>query len=144
MANEIRLEGFDEFKKKLAGLPGRSRIAIDAIVQDEAKRWEGLAKRSAPRNKIVGLGGRLLGGIISRKIADYSAEVTVNTRYSPYVEFGTGTKVSVPADLIKYALQFKGSRKVIGMAAQPYLFVHKLAVETSLKTRVQNYLNKQQ
>ena len=144
MANEIRLEGFSEFRKKLESLNGKTRQVCGAIVLDEAKRWEGLIKRSAPRNKIIGLGGKLAGGITSRSIGDLSAEVSANARYAPYVEWGTGSRVSVPADLAKYAIQFKGRRQVKGMAAQPYFFIHLPAIRTSLFSRVQRYLNTNQ
>lgn len=43
--------------------------------------------------------------------------------YSPYQEFGTGTKVVAPADVRDYAMTFKGKgiRKV-NLRAQPYFF----------------------
>ena len=52
-----------------------------------------------------------------------SAEVGTNVHYAPYVEFGTGTSVSVPTGLEDYAMQFKGRgiRKV-NIRARPYLF----------------------
>lgn len=41
--------------------------------------------------------------------------------YAPYVEFGTGAKVSVPKGYEEYAMQFKKHKKVVGMNAHPYL-----------------------
>jgi hypothetical protein len=52
-----------------------------------------------------------------------TGEVVVGVGYGPYVEFGTGSKVQVPAELKDYAMQFKGAgiRKV-NTRAQPYLY----------------------
>ena len=52
-----------------------------------------------------------------------TGEVVVGAEYGPYVEFGTGAGVIVPAELREYALQFKGAgiRKV-NTRAQPYLY----------------------
>lgn len=40
-----------------------------------------------------------------------SAKVWTNVEYAPYVEFGTKSKVSVPAEIMQYASQFMGSTK---------------------------------
>lgn len=54
-------------------------------------------------------------------ILDYN--VTVAVHYAPYVEFGTGALVDVPAGLESYAIQFKGRGiKQVNMPAHPYLF----------------------
>ncbi len=135
MANEIKLEGWDKFMKKLDGLPASIFTKVDAIVQDEAKRWEGLAKRSAPVNF-----GTLRSRIQAVPVAQMSAEVISPTKYSPYVEWGTGTRVNVPSDLTAYAIQFKGVKKVIGQHPNAYFFIHKPAVELSLNNRVNKFL----
>jgi HK97 gp10 family phage protein len=49
-------------------------------------------------------------------------QVVSAAEYSAYVEFGTGTKVSVPEGLEEFAIQFKGTKAVPGMRAQPYFF----------------------
>lgn len=143
MAN-VKIEGFREFRAKLDKLPKQTRQVVGAIIHDEAMRWEGLIKRSAPRNKIIGLGGRLAGSITSRKTGELSAEVSANVKYAPYVEWGTGAKVSVPADLAKYAIQFKGSRQVAGQRPQPYFFIHAPLITKSVNDKVGKYLNTEQ
>lgn len=135
MANEIRLEGWDRFKKKLDGLPATVFNTANIIVQDEAKRWEGLAKRSVPVNF-----GALWSRIQAVPVAQMSAEVVSPTRYSPYVEWGTGTRVNVPADLTNYAIQFKGQRKVIGRHPHGYFFIHKPAIEKTFNDRLNKLL----
>lgn len=47
-------------------------------------------------------------GISSKKTAQGARELVSAAAYSAYIEWGTKTKVSVPADLTDYAAQFKG------------------------------------
>lgn len=52
-----------------------------------------------------------------------SAEVFNTVKYAPFVEFGTGALVQVPAEQQEYALQFKGKTgRVVNRRARPYLF----------------------
>lgn len=143
MAN-VKIEGFREFRAKLDNLPKQTRQVVGGIVVDAANEWARLAKKSAPFNKIIGLGGRLVGSITARQTGELSAEVSANVKYAPYVEWGTGAKVSVPADLAKYAIQFKGSRQVAGQRPQPYFFIHAPLITKSVNDRVGKYLNTEQ
>ena len=46
-----------------------------------------------------------------------------NKEYAPYVEFGTGGLVDVPAGLEEYAIQFKGAGiKEVNLPARPALY----------------------
>ena len=139
-----KLEGFDKFQAKLANLPKNVENNLGLIVFDEAKRWAGLASRKAPRNKVIGLGGKLAQGVRSEKTGSLTAEVTSNVMYSPYVEWGTGSKVSVPPDLASYAIQFKGTRIVVGQRPQPFFFIFKDQILKSLVDRAKAYLSKPQ
>lgn len=52
-----------------------------------------------------------------------NAEVFNTVKYAPFVEFGTGSLVEVPAEQEEYALQFKGKTgRVRNYRARPYLF----------------------
>lgn len=73
-------------------------------------------------------GGRLRASIRPQTggrmgVSEYTARVGTNVRYAPYVEFGTGSKVQIPAGKEDYAAQFKGKgiRKV-NRYAHPFLF----------------------
>jgi hypothetical protein len=49
--------------------------------------------------------------------------VFTDVKYAPFVEFGTGSLVEVPAEQQEYALQFKGKTgRVRNYRARPYLF----------------------
>jgi hypothetical protein len=52
-----------------------------------------------------------------------SAEVGTNIEYAPFVEFGTGSGVSVPAGQEEFAMQFKGKTgRKRNYPARPFLF----------------------
>lgn len=52
-----------------------------------------------------------------------AAQVGNSVEYAPFVEFGTGLLVDVPAEQTEYAAQFKGKTgAVVNRRARPYLF----------------------
>jgi HK97 gp10 family phage protein len=52
-----------------------------------------------------------------------SAEVGTNVEYAPFVEFGTGSGVSIPAGQEEFAMQFKGKTgRKRNYPARPFLF----------------------
>jgi HK97 gp10 family phage protein len=119
--------GFKEFRNKLNSLPKDIQEEVDGFVLDAAQQWEERAKLDAPVDK-----GFLRSGITSKFTGRMSAEVYSNEEYSPYVEWGTGTRVKVPADLQKYAIQFKGKKQTIGRYPHPYFFIQRPIIEKSL------------
>lgn len=82
---------------------------INAETEAIAFQIEHDAKVNAPKNF-----GKLAQSISTKdgnddkKEAIISKVITVNEYYAPYVEFGTGVKVSIPAELSDLAAQFKG------------------------------------
>lgn len=73
-----------------------------SVVLDAAKTWEERAKLAAPHDQ-----GRLRSEIRGDKTGPMRAEVVSPVDYSPYIEWGTKTRVSVPAELQAYAQQFR-------------------------------------
>lgn len=103
MPNSIKLTGFKEFSTKLKNLPATVIKEVDHEVQDGGQLWAQLAKRDAPVDQ-----GRLKGTIHSAKKGEMINEITANAEHAPYVEWGTKSKVRVPADIADYAAQFRG------------------------------------
>ncbi|AGO48329.1 tail completion or Neck1 protein [Cellulophaga phage phi17:1] len=65
--------------------------------------------------------GFLRGSIIGLS-KDLEGKVSTGVNYAPYVEFGTGGDVDVPAGFESYAMQFKGKGlRQINMPARPFL-----------------------
>ncbi len=165
----IRTIGFKEFEQKLNKLPVNINNRMGAYCYDAIKEWEGKAKRSAPKDQ-----GFLAGKISSGMTSEMSGEVVSPEDYSAYLEWGTKTRVNVPADMQAYAAQFKGgngrkgakemiydwckrvgikkeawwfvylSIMIKGVKPHPFFFIHKTEIQNKLNNKVQKYLGTQQ
>lgn len=109
----------------------------DVEVNDAALFWEEKAKEAAPVNT-----GFLRNRISVSKTVQLQAEVVSSTNYSPYVEWGTGTRVSVPSELQAYALTFKGKKRTIGRFPHPFFFIQRPLVEKKLMEGLNRVLAK--
>lgn len=122
MANgvPVQVEGLDRLIKKMGSLPENVKNEVDAELADTANSFVNRAVNAAPVDT-----GFLKNGITFERIGVMNYEVTSHAPYSAYVEFGTITMVSVPAELTSYASQFKGKgiKKTGGMPARPFFFV---------------------
>lgn len=119
--------GFTEFVQKLNNLPSEIKEEASGYVYDGIKYWEQLAKSDAPVDK-----GPLRQNIRGEMTGELSAEIVNPIEYAPYVEWGTGTRVSVPADLQAYALTFKKEKITIGRYPHPYFFIQRPLVEKKI------------
>ena len=79
---------------------------INAETQAIAIQIETDAKKLAPKNF-----GKLAQSISRLKVKPALYKVTVNELYGVYLEFGTGTKVNVPAEFADMANTFKGKKQ---------------------------------
>lgn len=79
---------------------------IDAETQATAISIMTDAKKLAPKNF-----GKLAQSIGNEKVKTSLYKVTVNELYGAYMEFGTGTKVNVPAEFADIAASFKGKKQ---------------------------------
>lgn len=60
---------------------------------------------------------------INGEVKGLEGVVRVNATYAPFVEFGTGGLVDVPAGLEDYAIKWKGAGvKQINLTPRPYLY----------------------
>lgn len=81
---------------------------IDTALNTAALEIEATAKRLAPKDM-----GAISQGISANTNGRFQKEITVNTPYAAYAEFGTGKYAAayastLPADWKTYAAQFKG------------------------------------
>ena len=115
----------ERFKAFTRGVSEQNRQECDQLIKQTAMTTQRRAMMFAPVN--FGFLRRSVGykidGMMSAMIWAGGAGSGINVKYAPYVEFGTGTRVSVPGDVKDYAIQFKGAglRKV-NNRAQPYFF----------------------
>lgn len=117
MPTAITLSGFKEFEAKIAALPKVLQQEINLEVGVAADEWASLAKEASPIDV-----GFLRGLITAAKTGEGTYEVISGAEYSAYVEWGTRTKVRVPADLQAYASQFKGGEGEGTGTAKSFIF----------------------
>lgn len=79
---------------------------IDAETEAIAFQIETDAKKLSPKNF-----GKLAQSISHSKPKELQRKVTVNELYGAYMEFGTGSKVNVPAEFQQMANNFKGKKQ---------------------------------
>ena len=90
----------------------RSAINIEREAKNAAPVDMGILRSSIAKTVTASDSGRVL-----------EAEVGTNVEYAPFVEFGTGSGVSVPAGQEEFAMQFKGKTgRKRNYPARPFLF----------------------
>ncbi len=119
MAVSVNIKGFKELEKSLKefGKEGQA-VALD-VTFTTATEIERDAKKAAPKNY-----GKLAQSIRSIKVEnEVKYKVQANEPYAAFVEFGTGTKVSIPDGWSDMAADFRGRGiKQINITPQPYLY----------------------
>jgi hypothetical protein len=101
----------------------------------EARKILNQAKTKAPK-----LTGKLRNSGIVEHTLD-NTKITFNADYAPYLEFGTGGNVSIPAGFEELAIQFKGKGiKQINIKPQPYLIPAFLTGSANYQKEVERIL----
>lgn len=122
------------------GLGEKIQRNLIGALQTAALNIETAAKMDCPAPMGI-LRGSIRIETIKNEEDVYGYKIGSDLPYAPYVEFGTGAKVSVPSEYKEFALQFKGQKEVAGMNAQPYLLPNfemqveqfKINIEKALK-----------
>ena len=108
-AVKFDIKGLDKLQKKIGQLPKE----LQEEVVGEVQAWG------------FDVNAEQIGLISQQKIQDLGAlqqntkavpkpdgvELISNVYYAPFIEFGTGAKVKVPAELNDYASQFRGKKR---------------------------------
>lgn len=95
-------KGISQTIAKLQAFGKDTEKQINAEIEATAIQVEGDAKKLAPKNF-----GKLAQSISRKKVKNLVWKVTVNEIYGAYMEFGTGTKVKVPAEFTEMAKTFQ-------------------------------------
>lgn len=135
---KVNIIGLDKVKANLSKMSTQLKTEVKATVEAGAKTFVRNAKRDAPKDF-----GQLAGSISYFPVSDLKFEIVSAKEYSPYVEWGTITRVSVPAEYQSYAIQFKGRglRKSGGMYPHPYFFKQVPLVKMQIETGVKAIFN---
>lgn len=102
----IGVTGLDKVLKKFGTLPKELIETVDENLAVAALDFESRAVSAAPHDE-----GGLRNQISARREGEMNWEVVSAAPYSAYMEWGTLSRVQVPADLQDYAAQFRGSNK---------------------------------
>jgi hypothetical protein len=102
----IQVTGLDELKKRFRGIPDAVTNGVDAEMQSVANEYVNKAVAMVPIDR-----GMIKNGITSTRLGEMNYEVVSGAPYSAYMEFGTKSKIRIPAGLTSYAAQFKGPGK---------------------------------
>ena len=108
----VTIKGLSSTISELRKFGEKAEKLINAETQSTAFNIEEDAKKRAPKNF-----GKLAQSIsTSQPISDknksiISRVITVNELYGAYMEFGTGSKVNVPAEFADMAATFKGKKQ---------------------------------
>jgi hypothetical protein len=118
----IRVNGLDDSLDKLARLARQNQTEAKQTIAETAINIERRAKENLSNLPFKdSVGGIAQSGYILYGADGLSADVGFNKHYSPYIEFGTGTNVDVPAGFEDYAMQFKGDGvRQVNIKPMPY------------------------
>jgi len=141
MADNIsfKIEGLDALIKRLGKLApeiakevamevNASALAIQSKARRDVKVDNGILRNSI-QLKEINTGDKIMYTVGSR------------LKYAPYVEFGTGGTVSVPAGYEDFAIQFKGKGiRKINLRPRPYLIPAFESEIPVLRKNIQNVI----
>lgn len=144
MADQIsfRIEGLDALITRIGKLAPEIAKEVAMEVNASALAIQSKARKSVAANSTDK--GRLVGSIQLKEINKGDKVIyTVGSRlkYAPYVEFGTGGKVSIPAGYEDFAYEFigKGIREV-NLRPRPYLIPAFESEIPVLRKNIQNVI----
>ena len=106
----------------------------------QARRIAGRVILNEAKKKAPKLTGKLRNSGTVEHTLD-NTKITFNADYAPYIEFGTGGSVEIPAGFEELAIQFKGTgKRTINIKPQPYLIPTFQAGSNSYKKEVERIL----
>ena len=119
---EFNKTSLNAFYKYLKDLEGDVADYVRAEIEDSILAIESEAASNVRVNF-----GNLKNSIQSTPIKQSKNEITggveVGAEYAPYVEFGTGGGVRVPAELENFAIQYKGKTgRIRNFNADPFFY----------------------
>lgn len=103
------IKGFSELQAKIKALPKELQEEVVGEIQAWGNDVNAEQLGLISQQKIQDLGA--LQQNTKAKPLPNGVELVSNVYYAPYIEFGTRSKVKVPAELNDYASQFKGKKR---------------------------------
>lgn len=138
MAIAFKVKGLREVTGAIQNAKNEVAQQIKEVIEDAA---DGIVYR-ASKDVPVDLGAlrNSIGNLPKNKGLDYT--VFVGMHYAPYIEFGTGAAVEVPAELGDYAMQFKKGSGNKHLPARPFFFPAYFDEQKRAIASIRSILNK--
>lgn len=139
---EFNKQSLNAFYKYLKNLEDQVADYVRAEIEDSILAIETDAASDVPVDT-----GALKNSIQSTPIKVSKNQITggveVGAEYSPFVEFGTGTRVKVPSELSNFAAQYKGSGiKEVNLPARPFFYPAVFKQRQELPKNIERTLKK--
>lgn len=99
----IEVKGLKDLQKKIGRIPENVKQETDGLMALAANDYMNRAVGDAPVDQ-----GILRNEISSYRDGEMNYVVVSGAEWSAFIEFGTKSRVQIPADLTTYAAQFKG------------------------------------
>lgn len=99
----IEVRGLNKLMRKIGEIPQTIRDETDALMSAASNNLVNKAVESAPIDQ-----GILKSQITFKRQDEMKYEVVSGASWSAFIEFGTKSRVKVPAEFAAYAAQFKG------------------------------------
>lgn len=109
---KFEVKGLSQLEKRLKSASAKVKKEVGGELLDGARRINAKQLRLAPVDE-----GGLKQATIYKKVHELHIDLTSSKHYTPFVEFGTKTKVRVPSELQEYAKQFNVKGPNIGFDA---------------------------
>lgn len=97
----LKVQGISQFQKKLNGLPAKLQKEVAGEIEDSARKVNAKQIRLVPVDE-----GGIKQSTGYKKTKPLETELFSNKVYTPFMEFGTKSRASIPAELTAYAKQF--------------------------------------
>lgn len=127
MSFVVKVQGLDKALSRLNDLPKRLQQEVQGEIDASAESIRSEAISAVPVDT-----GFLKGKITVVREGDLTREVVAQSKYAAYVEFGTKTKVKVPAELASYAASFKGGKSTIKAKDAIYAWCQRNGIQKEL------------
>lgn len=105
----FEIQGLEKLKAKIKALPKDVQEEVVGEIQAWGNEVNSMQLALISQQKIQDFGG-LQQNTKAMPTPD-GVELISNVYYAPFVEFGTGAKVKVPAEVAAYAAQFRGKKR---------------------------------
>lgn len=134
----LDLKGLPQLLSNLEKMNDTIKKEVSATLELGARMYVRNAKRDAPVDH-----GRLRNSISYYPAAPLSFNVVCAVDYAAYLEWGTITRVHIPAEEVAIAAEFKGRgiRKNGGIFPHPFFFKQQPVIKAQIEKGIEDLLN---